>query len=199
MTAAHDLIDEIIYLCEWTRGRVEHATTAEHDRAHAAHHNGDPCPYQVVAAHMLGEPDPRDHVAEWRLDLDPILDAKGRAPLSLNDRLHWAAEAGKKARIKAGVRNAVITAQVPHLNHVHVELHYRPKTNRFRDIDNLVATLKPAIDGLHQRDTSTNAPVPYEPIIDGDDPRYLTWSQPVLHPWVKGQSSSLWLILRSYE
>jgi crossover junction endodeoxyribonuclease RusA len=194
----HDLIDEIIYLCEWVRSRTEYASSDEHDRLHAAHHLGEPCPYQVVAAHILGEPDPRDLVAEWRIDLDPILDAKGRAPLSLNDRVHWAAHAAKVSRIKAGTRNAVMAAGVPHLAHVHVELHYRPKTNRYRDVDNLVATLKPAIDGLHQRDESVNVPVPYEPIVDGDDPRFVTWSPPVLHPAVKAQPSSLWLVLRSY-
>jgi crossover junction endodeoxyribonuclease RusA len=191
MTTPPFTIDAIRHLCDWVR---------DDDGAHhSAQHHGAPCPYEVAAAHLAGLPDPRDRVATWRLDLDPILDAKGKAPLSLNDRQHWAAHATKVARIKAGVRNAVLAADVPHLDHVHVELHYRPATNRFRDIDNLVATQKPAVDGLHQRDTSVNVPVPYEPIIDGDDPRFVTASWPVLHPWVKGQPASLWLLLRSYS
>ena len=121
-------------------------------------------------------------------------------PLSLNYRgMHWAAKAKAVDKVKSVVRNAIMAADVPHLDHVHVEMHYRPKTNRVRDIDNTVATQKPAVDALHQRDTSENCPVPYEPIIDGDDPRYVTCSWPVLHPWVKGQPAALWLILRAVE
>lgn len=147
---------------------------------------------------LTGASDPFDDVAEWHVDITPVLDAKGRVPLSLNDRsMHWGAHATAVSKIKARVRNAVIAAEVPHLSHVHVELHFRPQTKQFRDVDNIVATLKPAIDGLHQRDTSENAPVPYDPIIDGDDPRYLTASMPILHPAIKGEPA-LWLILRSY-
>lgn len=136
-------------------------------------------------------------IAEWRIDITPALTAKGSVPLSLNDRMHWAAKANAVARVKSVVRNAVMATDIPHLDRVHVEMHYRPKTNRFRDIDNTVATLKPAIDALHTRDTSVNAPVPFDPIVDGDDPRYVTWSPPVLHPWVKGKPPGLWLVLRS--
>lgn len=136
-------------------------------------------------------------IEEWRLDLDAVLDAKGRVPLSLNDRLHWAAKATKVDRVKNATRNAVMAAAIPHLAHVHVEMYYRPKTNRFRDVDNTVATMKPIIDALHTPDKAANHPVPFDPIVDGDDPRYLTWSPPVLHPWEKGKPASLWLILRS--
>lgn len=137
------------------------------------------------------------NMAEWRIDIDGVLDAKGKAPLSLNSRMHWGTYATRVARIKAVVRNAVLTAGIGHLDHVHIEMHYRPATNRFRDIDNLVATMKPAVDALHQHDTSENAPVPYEPIVDGDDPRYVTLTWPVLHPCEKGRPPALWLILRS--
>jgi hypothetical protein len=81
---------------------------------------------------------------------------------------------------------------------VHVEIHYRPKTRAIHDADNIVATLKPAIDALHQTDTMENVPVPYVPIIDGDDARYLTWSRPVLHAPDKTHGVGLWLVLRSY-
>jgi crossover junction endodeoxyribonuclease RusA len=168
---------------------------------HAAQHAGGPCPYLVVAEVLAGRPDPRLFVEEWRLDISSVLKAKprGAVPLSLNDRgMHWASKASAVDRVKAAVRNAVLAAGVPHLPRVHVELHYRPGTNRFRDVDNVVATLKPAIDGLHQRDTSLNAPVPYEPIIDGDDPRFVSWSPPVLLPWQRGRDAELWLLLRSW-
>jgi crossover junction endodeoxyribonuclease RusA len=168
--------------------------------SHPAFHNGQACPYEVAARFVEGRTgavDPRDEVAEWRVDIDAALTPKGKAPLSLNDRMHYMAHANAVARIKAVVRNAVIVAEIPHLSHVHVEMHFRPKTNRFRDIDNLVATMKPAIDALHQHDTAVNHPVPYEPIIDGDDPRYLTASWPILHAWQRAEPPALWLILRS--
>jgi crossover junction endodeoxyribonuclease RusA len=179
-------------LCHWRQARGDAS-----DVSHEAFHYGSPCPYLVVAAVLAGQPDPRDDVAEWRVDISAVLDAKGRAPLNLNDRMHWAAKAKATSRVKAATRNAVMAAEIPHLDHVHVEMHYRPASNRFRDIDNMVATLKPVIDALHTRDTSENAPVPYDPIVDGDDPRFVTWSPPTLHAWVKGSQPGLWLVMRS--
>lgn len=172
---------------------------AERGWHHPHRHEGGPCPYFRVGLLLAGHPDPADDVAEWRIDLDGVLDARGRVPLTLNSRLHWAATASAVKRIKAITRNAVLAADVPHLAHVHVELHYRPKTNQYRDPDNLVATMKPAIDALHHVDPEPNSPVPFSPIVDGDDPRYVTWSPPTIHPWEKGSPPSLWLILRSYE
>lgn len=144
---------------------------------------------------MIVDPD----VAMWRVDISAALDAKGRVPLSLNSRLHWAAYAAAVDRIKSVTRNAVIAAGVPPMQCVHVEMHYRPATNRFRDVDNIVATLKPAMDALHQRDTSKHAPVDFEPIVAGDDPRYVSWTPPILHPWVRGRAPALWLILAPRE
>lgn len=162
--------------------------------AHAAQHEGGPCPYFVAGEVFAGRPDPRRDVVEWQLDLSAALKVKpaGAVPLSLNDRgMHWAAKATAIERVKRITRQAVQAAQVPHLPRVHVVLMYRPATNRFRDVDNIVATQKPAVDALHQ------PAVGFEPIIDGDDPRYVTWSQPVLLPWAKG-AAGLWLVLRSY-
>lgn len=183
---------DVADLCQWRQGLANDVT-------HRAYHSDLVCPFEVVAAVLAGEPDPREHIAEWRIDITAALKLKpaGGAPLSLNDRGHWAAKANAVARVKAITRNAVMAAEIPHLDHVHVEMHYRPASNRFRDIDNLVATLKPVIDALHTRDTSEKAPVPFEPIVDGDDPRFVTWSRPVLHAWVKGQPPALWLVLRS--
>jgi len=182
---------DVAALCWWRRGHAP-------DLSHAAYHFGDVCPFDTVAAILDGQPDPRDLIAEWRIDITPALKPDGKVPLSLNDRgMHWAAKAKAIERVKAVTRNAVTSADVPHLDHVHVELHYRPKTNRFRDVDNVTATLKPAIDALHQPDTSENAPVPFVPIVDGDDPRFVSWRPPVLHPWVKGQPAALWLVLRA--
>lgn len=184
---------DVAELCYWRQGLAN-------DVSHIAYHGGV-CPYSVVAAILAGRPDPRDDIGEWRVDISAALDRDGKAPLSMNDRMHFMAKANITDRVKAAVRRAVTDAQVPHLDHVHVEMHYRPKTNRFRDIDNTVATLKAAIDGLHQRPKRRPSdkvdPEPYDPIIDGDDPRYLTWSPPVLHAWQRGAGPALWLVLRS--
>lgn len=177
-------------LCHWRRGLAA-------DVSHRAFHFGSICPYDVVDAVLAGRPDPRDAGAAWRIDITAALTIKGAVPLSLNDRMHWAARAKAVDRVKAITRNAVMAADIPHLDHVHVEMHYRPKTNRFRDIDNTVATLKVAIDALHHRDTRT-PPVPFDPIVDGDDPRFVTWSPPVLHAWQRGLAPELWLVLSSY-
>jgi crossover junction endodeoxyribonuclease RusA len=178
---------DLATLCHWTQGRGD-----AQEVTHAAFHYGSPCPYEVMAAVMLGLPDPRDAVAEWRIDL-PF--AGGKPPLSLNDRLHWAAHAARVEKIKAITRNAVREAGVPQLGHVHVVLHYRPAINRFRDIDNFIATQKVAVDALHQPDERSR----WEPIVAGDDARYVSWSPPVLHPAIKGIPAATWLILTSYE
>lgn len=157
---------------------------------HAKAHGGMPCPYVVAASYLRGEPDPRADVAIWRITV-PF--AAGKPPLTLNDRHHPMAHAGIVNKIKALTRTAVREADVPELGHVHVEMHYRPAVNRIRDVDNLVATLKPMIDALHQPDERSR----WEPIVPGDDPRYVSWSPPVLHPAVKGMPASTWLLLRS--
>lgn len=157
---------------------------------HAPVHFGEPCPYDVVASLLAGLEDPRALVAEWRVDLP-----YEKPPLSLNDRHHWAKHASLVAALKARTRNAVRAADVPHLDHVHVELHYRGKTNAVKDVDNIVATLKPCIDALHHPDEASR----WEPIVDGDDPRYVTWRPPILHRAEKGRPGALWLILRSYS
>lgn len=187
MSAAVDAAT-ILGACEWWQTNTD---LLPDQARHVAYHFGEPCPYQVAACLLTGQPDPRELVTEWRVDL-PFPD--GKPPLSLNSRLHWAAHAGIVERIKAITRNAVRAAEVPRLDHVHVELHYRPKTNRFRDIDNIVATLKPAIDAMHQPDERSH----WMPILDGDDPRFVTWRPPILHPPIKARPGAVWLILRTY-
>jgi crossover junction endodeoxyribonuclease RusA len=178
----------------------EHRNLDERD--HTARHLGEPCPYAVAAAILLDEPDPRDLVEEWRVDISGIL-IKGLAPLTLNryPTNHFAKNKTIHT-LKARVRNAIRNNEVPHLARVQVQLHFQPARNNVRDIDNLVATLKPAIDALHQPDKLDSADLDadrkWQPILDGDDPRYVTWIPPVLHPAVKGQPAKMWLILRSY-
>ncbi len=95
-------------------------------------------------------------------------------PLSLNGRMHWAT----KARITAEIRTfvalscrgifQVVTADA---RMIHVELIYTPRDSRRRDRDNLVATLKPCIDGLVDAG-----------IVPDDSPEYVTWTPPIIAP-----------------
>lgn len=181
---------DVATLCHW----VANVGNVQADiPIHSAYHYGSPCPYRVVAEVLAGRPDPREQVTEWRMKL-PF--DEGKPPLSLNDRYsHYMVKAKRIDTVKKAVRRAVTDADVPHLPFVHVEMRYRPATNRFRDIDNLVATLKPIIDGLHQPDAHSG----YAPVVDGDDPRYVSWSQPILVPPVRPANPATWLILRSYD
>lgn len=80
----------------------------------------------------------------WVLDLP-----YSKPPLSLNQRYDWR----KKARINAEVRrDTALLARLLRLprglDYCEVALHYTPNTERSRDEDNLMLTVKPAIDGL---------------------------------------------------
>lgn len=178
---------DVTAMCHWHQNRG-----GAQDVTHALFHHGNPCPYEAIAAVLAGQPDPRDNVTVWEIDL-PF--AAGKPPLSLNGRYHWAAHAALVEKVKAITRNAVRGADVPQLGHAHIEMHYRPATNRFRDIDNLVATLKPMIDALHQPDERSK----WVPILAGDDPRYVTWSPPVLHPAMKGMEAATWMLIRTWK
>lgn len=175
-----------VLVCEWTVDPVG---------SHAGYHHGYPCPMTRLAAIDAGEPDPALGVAEWRIDL-PFAD--GKPPMSMNDRYgNWGHKAAVIEKTKAITRNAIIEAQVPQLGAVHVELHYRGQTNRLRDADNYVATLKVCIDAMHHPDKLLGPR--WEPIIAGDDARYVSWSQPFLHASIKGAGPATWLILRTYQ
>lgn len=183
-----DRVAELETMCHWTRG----VGTAR-DETHFAYHYGSVCPYTAMGAVLRGEPDPRDDVAEWRIDL-PF--ATGKPPISLNDRsVHWAVHASKVDKVKAITRNAIRDADVPQLGHAHIELHYRGRTNAVRDADNYVATLKVCIDAMHHEDDRSK----WVPILKGDDARYVSWSRPQLHPAIRGAGAATWLIIRSNQ
>ena len=97
----------------------------------------------------------------WTLRLSPD-DTK--PPLSLNDRSHWRKKAAITKRVRDWVcQNAWYT--VPACSAIAVELHYVPRDARRRDRDNLVATLKPCMDGLVDAG-----------VIPDDTPEYVDWS-----------------------
>lgn len=104
-------------------------------------------------------------------------------PLSLNDRGRGRRAGMAKARKVRELRTAVwargrqlgMTA-APHF---HVVLHYVPADRRPRDPDNLVATLKPAIDAL----TAKGADRGWVclSLVPDDTPEHVSWSPPVIH------------------
>lgn len=100
-------------------------------------------------------------------------------PLSLNDRHHYR----KRARLVKAIRVAVVVRakqlKMRPVPHVHVVLHYVPRDARTRDADNLVATLKPAIDAL-TADGADRGRVCVG-IVPDDDPAHVSWSTPVIH------------------
>lgn len=86
-----------------------------------------------------------------------------KPPLSLNDRMHWR----KRAQIVKALRSYVggMAIYMAPYRPRHVELHYVPRDKRRRDADNLVATLKPCLDGLVDAG-----------VIEDDTPEFVTWS-----------------------
>lgn len=117
-------------------------------------------------------------------------------PLSMNDRGHWASKANKTRATREATMWAAKTARLPRaVHHVTVQLHYRPRDNRRRDTDNLVATLKPICDALAAGTTKN----PGYGIVPDDTPQYMSKPEPIIHPAEKGQPGSLWLTLTIHD
>ena len=113
-------------------------------------------------------------------------------PLSLNDRGHWRAKAAKTATVRAAAHMLAKQHRLPHdVDHVTVQLHYRPRDNRRRDTDNLVATLKPVCDAL----AAGTSKHPGYGMVPDDTPRWMGKPEPIIHPAVKGEGGALWLVL----
>lgn len=183
-------------LCEWRAQQMSGVS-------HFGWHHGYTCPYDRITDLLAGRADQNDRVMEWRLDISRVLMPKGPPiPLELNKTYkHWAVRSSRTARIQSQVRRAARELEVPRLAFAHVEMHYQPKTRAHRDPDNLVPTMKAAIDGLHHPEPVEEGrpPVanPWVPVLLGDDPRYVSWSQPMIHEPGKERWPMLWLVLRS--
>ena len=104
-------------------------------------------------------------------------------PLSLNDRAHHMAH----ARLTKAWRDATIVLarkhKIPRLERFTVVLHYAPRNPGRRDPDNLIAALKPCIDGMIAAG-----------IADDDDHTRHHLTAPVIHP-PTGEPGRLWLII----
>ena len=127
-----------------------------------------------------------------------------KPPLSLNDhRMHHM----QRARIVRQLREEVVMMlrlrRVPKpAQHVKVTFHYRPRDNRARDTDNLIATVKPLVDALGpgrparmSRKGKITQPVPGYGLVPDDTPEFVTRPEPVIHRADKTKGPACWLAL----
>lgn len=117
-----------------------------------------------------------------------------KPPLSMNDRGNSLLASIKKTEKVKELRDAVLllarAAKLPKgLDHVTVQLHYRPPDNRRRDEDNLAATSKPCFDAL----AAGTVKHPGYGLVPDDNPRYMTKLTARIHPADKGKPPALWL------
>ena len=105
--------------------------------------------------------------------------------MTLNQRLHWAVKARKTADLRAAARYGARNAGIPVSDHLHLTLHYRPRDRRHRDADNLMASFKPAADGVR------------DACLADDTPDFLSWSEPVIHEPAAGRKPALWLVVEA--
>lgn len=115
-----------------------------------------------------------------------------KPPLSMNDRGHYMVKARATASVRAAVMIMARSHKLPQgLAYVTVQLHYRPRDNRRRDTDNLVATLKPICDALADGTTKH----PGYGLVPDDTPQFMAKPEPIIHPAEKGQQGQLWLVV----
>jgi crossover junction endodeoxyribonuclease RusA len=96
-------------------------------------------------------------------------DGKPR-PWTLNDRPHWAKRRANSAQIYSEVGWRVRQQRIPRQAHVTVQLHYAPGDNRRRDVDNLVASAKAAVDAIVRAG-----------VVVDDRPEFVTHLMPAIH------------------
>jgi crossover junction endodeoxyribonuclease RusA len=115
---------------------------------------------------------------EWTLPLHLT------RPLNLNDRAHWRVKAARVAEVRTATAWAAKNAKIPPLARFTAELHYAPRDSRRRDPENLIATLKPAVDGLIDAGVAP----------DDCPPFYVTTIPVIDKP--TGGAGRLWLVVR---
>lgn len=121
---------------------------------------------------------------QWTLEL-PFT-----AMLSLNDRDHHMAKWRKTQKWVDATRTLVRAARIPPCRRIRVELHYVPAQDRTRDPDNMVAMLKPIVDGIKR-----------EGVVPDDDLRYVEREWPIIHPKgpVRPAGNRFWVVIAALE
>lgn len=95
---------------------------------------------------------------------------KGKAPLTMNQRLHWLEQRARARTLREAAAWTAKNAKLGQHKHISVQLHYATGDNRRRDTDNLVPTMKPAVDGLVDAG-----------VVPDDDPAHVTTIMPAIH------------------
>lgn len=116
---------------------------------------------------------PENRSGRWVIDV-PMTVPSGinqTRPLSTNDHWHWRLRAEHVAEIRRAVGFAAKAAGIPPCEHITVGLLYTPGDYRRRDPSNLMASQKPAVDGLVDAG-----------VVPDDTPAYVTEQMPVIQP-----------------
>jgi crossover junction endodeoxyribonuclease RusA len=103
-------------------------------------------------------------------------------PLSLNDHEHWRERHRKGAAAKTDAHWAIKAARLPKMPAAAVVLHWRVPNWGRRDLDNMAASLKPAIDALVAAG-----------VVPDDDWRHVVFSASKIHPPQPQQPAAMWL------
>ena len=108
-----------------------------------------------------------------------------KPPLNLNYRMHWR----ERARITRQVRDAARILTLAKLrwaepSRIEVELSYQPRDNRRRDVDNLIATLKPVCDGIVDAG-----------LVPDDTPEFMGKRMPKILPAKKGEGGRMFFTI----
>ena len=109
-------------------------------------------------------------------------------PLNLNDRSDRFTKARKVREVRDAAAYLAREAGIPTLPRIRVQLHYVPRDRRKRDNENLVATQKPAIDGL--RDAL---------VVADDHDELVVRRMPKIHPPRRGGRGQLVLVVEALE
>jgi crossover junction endodeoxyribonuclease RusA len=137
----------------------------------------EPCGVHGTGAQMAGRaPNQQPMVFDLKV---PLLDEK--PPLTANMRLHWHEDAKRRRVVREAVAWAAKAEKVRPQMHIVVGLHYAPQDRRRRDPSNLMATQKPAVDGLVDAG-----------VVPDDTPQFVTELMPVIHA-PDGDAKRMWL------
>lgn len=109
-----------------------------------------------------------------------------RPPLTANQRLHWA----HKAKITAEIRDLAAwqAKRVPPMTRCRVDLIWKVRDSRRRDVDNVVPTLKAICDGIVDAG-----------VVPDDTPQYMDKRMPQIVRVPNGGPASITVVVTSIE